>query len=105
VREIIKNFQLEKIITKLVKNDLLYQLVEMFTEVDLIPSTVTNHEIGYIFEELLRRFPGSYRTASCEKAPAPSVTISGWPKCSSRLTPGLHSAITFRTSQVVTHPR
>lgn len=56
VREIIENFQLEKIITKLVKNDLLYQLVEMFTEVDLSPSNVTNHEMGYIFEELLRRF-------------------------------------------------
>jgi type I restriction enzyme M protein len=56
VREIIENFQLEKIITKLVKNDLLYQLVEMFTEVDLSPKSVTNHEISYIFEELLRRF-------------------------------------------------
>jgi type I restriction enzyme M protein len=56
VREIIENFQLEKIITKLVKNDLLYQLVEMFTEVDLSPANVTNHEMGYIFEELLRRF-------------------------------------------------
>jgi type I restriction enzyme M protein len=56
VREIIENFQLEKIITKLAKNDLLYQLVEMFTEVDLSPNNVTNHEMGYIFEELLRRF-------------------------------------------------
>lgn len=56
VREIIENFQLEKIITKLVKNDLLYKLVEMFTEVDLSPHNVSNHEMGYIFEELLRRF-------------------------------------------------
>jgi type I restriction enzyme M protein len=56
VREIIENFQLEKIISKLAKNDLLYQLVEMFTEVDLSPKNVTNHEMGYIFEELLRRF-------------------------------------------------
>jgi len=56
VREIIENFQLDKIITKLLKNDLLYMLVEMFTEVDLSPGAVTNHEMGYIFEELLRRF-------------------------------------------------
>jgi type I restriction enzyme M protein len=56
VREIIENFQLEKIIAKLAKNDLLYQLVEMFAEVDLSPANVTNHEMGYIFEELLRRF-------------------------------------------------
>jgi len=56
VREIIENFQLEKILTKLSKNDLLYQLVEKFAEVDLSPASVTNHEMGYIFEELLRRF-------------------------------------------------
>ena len=56
VRETIENFQLEKIINKLSKNDLLYQLVEMFTEVDLSPKSVTNHEMGYIFEDLLRRF-------------------------------------------------
>jgi len=56
VREIIENFQLDKIIAKLLKNDLLYMLVEMFNEVDLSPKAVTNHEMGYIFEELLRRF-------------------------------------------------
>ena len=56
VREIIENFQLEKIIAKLVKNELLYMLVEMFTQVDLSPGNVSNHEMGYIFEELLRRF-------------------------------------------------
>lgn len=56
VREIIENFQLTKIITKLGKNDLLYKLVEMFASVDLSPSNVSHHEMGYIFEELLRRF-------------------------------------------------
>ena len=56
VREIIENFQLEKIITKLTKNNLLYLLVEKFAAVDLSPASVTNHEMGYIFEELLRRF-------------------------------------------------
>lgn len=56
VREIIENFQLEKIVSKLAKNDLLFKLVEMFTEVDLSPKNVTNHEMGYIFEDLLRRF-------------------------------------------------
>ena len=56
VRDIIENFQLDKIVAKLVKNDLLFLLVEKFTEVDLSPSAVSNHEMGYIFEELLRRF-------------------------------------------------
>ena len=31
-------------------------LVDKFTEVDLNPELVSNHEMGYIFEELLRRF-------------------------------------------------
>ena len=56
VREIIENFQIDKITTKLVKNDLLFMLVDKFTEIDLSPELVKNHEMGYIFEELLRRF-------------------------------------------------
>jgi type I restriction enzyme M protein len=56
VREIIENFAIEKIVTRLVKNDLLFMLVDKFTEIDLHPDLVSNHEMGYIFEELLRRF-------------------------------------------------
>jgi len=56
VYEIIENFQLDKIKTRLVKNNLLFMLVDRFTEVDLHPDRVKNHEMGYIFEELLRRF-------------------------------------------------
>jgi len=56
VRDIIENFQIDKIEAKLVKNDLLFMLVDKFTEVDLHPDKVSNHEMGYIFEELLRRF-------------------------------------------------
>jgi type I restriction enzyme M protein len=39
-----------------VKNDLLFMLVDKFIEIDLHPDLVTNNEMGYIFEELLRRF-------------------------------------------------
>jgi type I restriction enzyme M protein len=56
VREIIENFGIEKIVSKLAKNDLLFMLVDKFTEIDLHPARVKNHEMGYIFEELLRRF-------------------------------------------------
>jgi type I restriction enzyme M protein len=56
VREIIENFQIEKIITKLVRNNLLFMLVKKFTEIDLHPETVSNHEMGYIFEHLLYKF-------------------------------------------------
>lgn len=56
VRDIIENFKLEGTIARLVKNDLLFMLVDRFTEVDLSPVSVSNHDMGNIFEELLRRF-------------------------------------------------
>lgn len=56
VHEIIENFQLEKPVEKLVKNDRLYLLIDKFTEIDLHPNVVNNHTMGKVFEELLRRF-------------------------------------------------
>ncbi len=56
VREIIENFQLDKVVAKLVKNDLLFQVVDKFTEIDLHTDKVSNLEMGYIYEELLRKF-------------------------------------------------
>ena len=56
VREMIDNFQIDKIVARLVKNDLMFMLVDKFTEIDLHPDVVANHEMGYVFEELLRRF-------------------------------------------------
>jgi len=54
--EIIENFQVKDIKVRLVKNNLLFMTVDRFTGIDLHPDMVTNHEMGYIFEELLRRF-------------------------------------------------
>ncbi len=56
VRDIIENFQIDKVVSKLVKNGYLFQLIDKFTEVQLHPNEVSNHQMGYIFEELLRRF-------------------------------------------------
>jgi type I restriction enzyme M protein len=56
VRDIIDNFQLDRIIRRLASNDLLFLLIGKFTEIDLHPDKVSNHGMGYIFEELLRRF-------------------------------------------------
>jgi len=56
VRDIIENFQIDKIIKRLASNDLLFLLITKFTEIDLHPDKVSNHQMGYIFEELLRRF-------------------------------------------------
>ena len=56
VYEIIENFQLEKPVEKLQKNNKLFILIDKFTEIDLHPSVVDNHTMGQIFEELLRKF-------------------------------------------------
>ena len=56
VYEIIENFQLEKPVEKLLKNNRLYLLIDKFTEIDLHPNAVDNHTMGQVFEELLRKF-------------------------------------------------
>ena len=56
VREIIENFQLEKPIEKLNKNNRFYLLIDKLSEVDLHPEVVSNHLMGQVFEELLRKF-------------------------------------------------
>jgi len=56
VFEILENFQLEKPVEKLLKNNKLYLLIDKFTEVDLHPDKVDNHMMGQVFEELLRKF-------------------------------------------------
>ena len=56
VREIIENFQLDKPIEKLHKNNRLFLLIERFSEVDLHPDRVNNRMMGEIYEHLLRKF-------------------------------------------------
>ena len=56
IYDIIENFQLLSIVKRLVKNDILFIIVDRFTEINLHPKKVSNHEMGYIYEELLRRF-------------------------------------------------
>jgi len=55
-REIIEHFGFEEHIAKLDKADRLYLLVSKFCEIDLHPDKVSNIEMGYIFEDLIRRF-------------------------------------------------
>ena len=56
VFEIIENFQLEKPVDKLLKNNKLFLLIDKFTEIDLHPDKIDNHSMGLVFEELLRKF-------------------------------------------------
>ena len=55
-REIIEHFGFEEHIAKLDKADRLYLVISRFCEIDLHPDVVSNIEMGYIFEELIRRF-------------------------------------------------
>lgn len=55
-REIIDHFEFEKEIDKLEKAGRLYLIVSKFCEIDLHPNEVPNIEMGYIFEELIRKF-------------------------------------------------
>lgn len=55
-RAIIEHFGFERQIEKLDKADRLFLLVQRFAEIDLHPDVVPNHQMGTIFEELIRRF-------------------------------------------------
>jgi type I restriction enzyme M protein len=55
-REIIEHFGFEEQIEKLDKSDRLFQIISKFCDIDLHPETVSNIEMGYIFEELIRKF-------------------------------------------------
>ena len=56
VLDIIENFQIDPLITKLNKNKKLYLLIDKFTEFDLHPNKIDNHKMGTLYEELLRKF-------------------------------------------------
>jgi len=58
VQDIFDNFSIKIHITRLAKADLLFLLIKKFSQsqVDLHPDVVSNHEMGTIFEELIRKF-------------------------------------------------
>ncbi len=55
-REVLEKFDFDTQITRLARADLLYLVVSRFAEVDLHPDAVSNLEMGYLYEELVRRF-------------------------------------------------
>lgn len=58
-RDIFERFEFEKTLEKLDHADLLYHVVKDFAGIDLHPETITNIEMGLMFEELIRRFAES----------------------------------------------
>ena len=62
VQDILENFEFDKEITKLQNNDALYSVIQEFNsqKAYLGADIVTSTDMGYIFEELVRRFSESY---------------------------------------------
>jgi type I restriction enzyme M protein len=56
MREVIEKFDFRNTISKLEQAGLLYQVMDRFKNVDLHPDTVSNEQMGLIFEELIRKF-------------------------------------------------
>lgn len=62
VKDIIQRFDFFKEIDKMSENDLLFTIINEFNakKADFSPSIVTAQDMGYIFEELIRKFSESY---------------------------------------------
>jgi type I restriction enzyme M protein len=55
-RDVLDKFDFRTQVDRLDRADLLYLVVSRFCEIDLHPDTVSNLEMGYLYEELIRRF-------------------------------------------------
>jgi len=56
MREVLERFDFSNTIAKLEEAGLLFLVVERFKNAHLHPNQVSNHTMGYVFEELVRRF-------------------------------------------------
>ncbi|WP_168705204.1 type I restriction-modification system subunit M [Gordonia paraffinivorans] len=59
VRDVFDGYKLPELIADLDKKDRLFLIVKDFANVDLHPDRVSGHDMGYIFEELIRKFAES----------------------------------------------
>ena len=55
-RQVIEKFAFDNQITELDKKNLLYLVISKFAEINLHPDAVSNIEMGYLYEELIRKF-------------------------------------------------
>lgn len=56
VRIIFERFEFDKQISKMDEHNLLYSVIQLFAGIDLNMQRVSNMQMGYIFEEFIRRF-------------------------------------------------
>ena len=62
VQDVLENFEFDKEITKLANNNALFAVIQEFNtqKAYMGPDVITSTDMGYIFEELVRRFSESY---------------------------------------------
>ena len=62
VKDIIARFEFDKEISKMTENDLLFTIISEFNskKAEMSPKVMTSQDMGYIFEELIRKFSESY---------------------------------------------
>ena len=58
-REIFEHFKFSEFVSLLDDANLLFKIVKKFATTDLSPNAISNHEMGLVFEELIRRFAES----------------------------------------------
>ncbi|MEE2732506.1 MAG: class I SAM-dependent DNA methyltransferase [Pseudomonadota bacterium] len=58
-REIFEYFKFSEFIGQLADANLLYLIVQRVAKTDLSPQTISNHDMGLVFEELIRKFAES----------------------------------------------
>ncbi|ASM00290.1 SAM-dependent DNA methyltransferase [Serratia marcescens] len=58
-REIFEHFKFSEFVGLLEDANLLYKVVKKFATTDLSPKAISNHDMGLVFEELIRRFAES----------------------------------------------
>ena len=55
-RDVLEKFDFDTQITRMNGGNILYLVMAKFAEIDLHPSVVSNLEMGYLYEELIRKF-------------------------------------------------
>ncbi|HGL6802442.1 TPA: N-6 DNA methylase [Citrobacter amalonaticus] len=76
-REIFEHFKFSEFVSQLEEANLLYKVIQKFATTDLSPQAISNHEMGLIFEELIRRFAeGSNETAGEHFTPRDIVRLT-----------------------------
>jgi type I restriction enzyme M protein len=56
IEEIVDKFEYRQIVTKMVKEKRLSEIIQLVAEEDFSPSRLSNIEMGYVYENLLQRF-------------------------------------------------